>query len=288
MKGTSEHSRTAEGMALLRAIEQFRHESDRILDDPHAADFLHHPVAKSIGKSRLLASLYSLWFSQFAPGAQATLVTRARLADDLASELAQRGLKQIVILGAGFDLMAARRRYELQDVAIFEMDHPATQAIKRGVISDWAPGNLMMIPVNFEHEDFTEKLFEHGFDPDAKTLFSWLGVTYYLTQPAIEKTFGLLAGICKPDTHLVFDYLLASVLDGTIQEKAALRHARFVARLGEPWFWGMSPDQLSAFLSRFNFRLVTDYDAVKLRNLYRHERPLMDYVRIAHCVSQSL
>ena len=285
MKANSEHSRTAEGMALLRAIEQFRHESDRILDDPHAVDFLQHPVAKSIGKSRFLAVIYSLWFSQFAPGAQATIVTRARLVDDIATQLVNQGLKQIVVLGAGFDLMAARRRYELQDVTIYELDHPATQAIKRGVISDWAPGNLRMIPVNFEHEDFTQKLYDNGFDPDAKTLFSWLGVTYYLTQPAIEKTFSLLADISKPDTHLVFDYLLASVVDGTIQEKAALRHAKFVARLGEPWFWGMSPEQLPEFLSRFNFHLITDYDAVKLRNLYRHERPLMDYVRIAHCIS---
>src|SRR6266567_5003317 len=121
MKGNSEYSRTAEGMALLRAIEQFRPEGDRILDDPHAADFLQHPVARSIGKSKLLASVYSLWFSRFAPGAQATLVTRARLVDDIATELANNGLKQIVILGAGFDLMASRRRYELQDVTIFEL-----------------------------------------------------------------------------------------------------------------------------------------------------------------------
>src|SRR5438876_11777073 len=85
----SEYSRTAEGMALLRAIEQFRSESDRILTDPHAADFLQHPVAKAIGKSRLLAHIYSLWFSSFAPGAQAMLVTRARLIDDIATQLAK-------------------------------------------------------------------------------------------------------------------------------------------------------------------------------------------------------
>src|SRR5882724_5728658 len=110
MKANSDYSKTAEGMALLRAIEQFRPESDRILDDPHAADFLQHPVAKSIGKSRLLAYIYSLWFSSFAPGAQATLVTRARLADDIATRLTKEGLKQIVVLGAGFDVMASRRR----------------------------------------------------------------------------------------------------------------------------------------------------------------------------------
>ena len=284
MKANSDYSKTAEGMALLRAIEQFRHESDRILDDPHAADFLQHPIAKSIGKSRLLAGIYSLWFSRFAPGAQATLVTRARLVDDIASSLSNQGLKQIVVLGAGFDLMAARCRYELQDVAIFELDHPATQAIKRSVISDWAPGNLRMIPVNFERENFTEKLLDNGFDAEAKTLFSWLGVTYYLTKRAIEKTFGLLSGLARPGSHLIFDYLLSSVLDGTIEEKAALRHAKFVARIGEPWLWGIAPEQLAEYLAGFDFQLLTDFDAVKLRDVYRHDRALMDYIRIAHCI----
>lgn len=286
MKTNSEYSRTAEGMALLRAIEQFRPESDKILDDPHAADFLQHPIAKSIGKSRLLANIYSIWFSRFAPGAQATLVTRARLVDNIAGDLAKQGLKQIVVLGAGFDLMAVRRRYDLQDVTIFELDHPATQAIKRSTISDWMPGNLRLIPVNFENDDFTEKLSENSFDPEAKTLVSWLGVTYYLTEPAIEKTFSLLSTFCKPGTHLVFDYLLSSVIDGTTEEKAALRHAKFVARVGEPWLWGIAPEQLPEFLSRFGFNLITDYDAVKLRNLYRHDRPLMNYMRIAHCIHE--
>jgi methyltransferase (TIGR00027 family) len=141
-----------------------------------------------------------------------------------------------------------------------------------------------MIPVNFEYENFTEKLIDYGFDADAKTLFSWLGVTYYLTKPAIERTFGLLSGLAKSGSHLVFDYLLSSVLDGTIQEKAALRHAQFVARIGEPWLWGIAPGQLTEFLAGYDFQLITDYDAVKLRDVYRHDRALMDYIRITHCI----
>ncbi|HZS44646.1 MAG TPA: SAM-dependent methyltransferase [Blastocatellia bacterium] len=286
MKSNSEYSRTAEGMALLRAIEQFQPEPERILNDPHAADLLQQPLTKAIGRSRLLAYLYSLWFSRFAPGAQVTLVTRARLADDIASELAKDGLRQIVVLGAGFDLMPLRRRYELQDATIFEMDHPATQLAKRTSIGNIAPGNVRFIPVNFEDEDFGEKLVSNGFDPNEKSLFLWLGVTYYLTSEAVEKTLERLSILCKPGTNLVFDYLLASVLDGTTTDKAALNHAKFIGRLGEPWLWGIYPEQISGFIGRFGFKLITDYDSVKLRNLYRHDRPMMSYVRIVHCVRE--
>jgi len=286
MRGNNEYSRTAEGMALLRAVEQFERESDRILDDPHAADLLQHPVARAIGRSQILAYFYSAWLSHFAPGAQATLVTRARLADDIATGLAKDGLKQIVVLGAGFDLMPFRRRYELQDVTIFEMDHPATQLVKLSSIGSVAPGNVRFIPVNFEHEDFGEKLLENGYDLQAKTLFLWLGVTYYLTQAAIDKTFERLKEFCRAGTHLIFDYLLLSVLDGTTTDKHAIRQTKFIARLGEPWLWGIYPEQIADFLSSYGFQLITDYDSVKLRNLYRHDRPMMEYIRIVHCARQ--
>jgi len=128
-------------MALLRAIDNF------VMNQTESLTIRMRPISFSINRqvNRKVAfagcCLLAL-FSRFAPGAQATLVTRARLVDDIATQLAKEGLKQIVVLGAGFDLMAVRRRYELQDVTIFELDHPATQAIKRSVISNWAPGNL--------------------------------------------------------------------------------------------------------------------------------------------------
>jgi len=102
-----------------------------------------------------------------------------------------------------------------------------------------------------------------------------LGVTYYLTKPAIEKTFGLLSGLANQGHISYLIICLSSVLDGTIEEKAALSHAKFVARIGEPWLWGIAAEQLAEFLAGFGFRLLTDYDAVKLRDVYRHDRALM-------------
>ena len=53
----------------------------------------------------------------------------------------------------------------------------------------------------------TERLTAAGFDPPVKSFFSWLGVTYYLSAEAIDKTFAELSLLCAEGSTLVFDYL---------------------------------------------------------------------------------
>ena len=51
-----------------------------------------------------------------------------------------------------------------------------------------------------------ERLTAAGFDPSVKSFFSWLGVTYYLSAEAIDKTFAELSLLCAEGSTLVFDY----------------------------------------------------------------------------------
>ena len=129
------YSLTAEGMALLRAIEQARPPEQRIITDPYAAAFLRFPGLQWIARSRWLSRLLLGFFDKRAPGAVEFLTIRPRLVDELATELVAQGLEQIVILGAGFDTMSLRIREQLGSVTIYEVDHPATQAAKHKTIA---------------------------------------------------------------------------------------------------------------------------------------------------------
>src|SRR2546428_378341 len=129
MRGNNQYSRTAEGVALLRMLEQLQPAGRRILNDPYAAAFLQDARLRLIARSWLLSSLMLRFLNLWSPGAQETLAIRARLVDDLAVEMA--GLAQIAIVGAGFDTMALRIKDALPAVTVFEVDHPATQAVKR-------------------------------------------------------------------------------------------------------------------------------------------------------------
>jgi methyltransferase (TIGR00027 family) len=279
------YSRTAEAVALARALQQTVPARERILDDPYAADFLQQPYLRFLAGSRLQSWLLSRFLDFWATGGQEFVAVRARLADDLATEMAALGLKQLVLLGAGFDAMALRIKDALRGVTVFEVDHPATQEVKRKVIGRLGtPDNLRFVAVDFEQDDFVEKLEQAGHDSRHLSLVVWMGVSYYLTPQAMAralKQIGLLGG---EGLRLTFDYILREVIDKTTHDREARFAARRVAQIGEPWLFGLRPEEVSEYLAAFEFNLVKDYEPEELRQKYcpRSFKP-MDYLRIVVC-----
>ena len=134
---------------------------------------------------------------------------RAAYTEQALKTAALTGTEQYVILGAGLDTFAFREPEFLSKHRVFEVDHPLTQADKRERITraGWTiPGNLAFIPVDFTKDRLTERLTAAGFDPSVKSFFSWLGVTYYLSAEAIDKTFAELSLLCAEGSTLMFDY----------------------------------------------------------------------------------
>src|SRR3954452_20324037 len=74
---------------------------------------------------RALLSAVERWWT---PGAFVYWLTRKRWFDLFAREALDAGCRQIVVVGAGLDTLAQRYHNE---AVCFEMDHPATQEIKR-------------------------------------------------------------------------------------------------------------------------------------------------------------
>lgn len=281
----SDYSRTAEGMLILRAIEQYLPESRRIIDDPYAAQLLINSQYRMIAASSVLSQMLSGFLKFWAPGGQEMLTIRPRLVDDYARELAAKGLDQIVLLGAGFDTMALRLKNELRGCRIFEVDHPATQAEKvKGMNRIGKPGNLVFVAVDFEKDDFVEKLKGAGFDPALRTFIVWVGVSYYLRPQTVEQSLSRIAALGGPGTRLAWDYMLADVVDGSSKNLDALDKRWRVAALGEPWLFGLKPEDIPGYLDRFGFRLIRDYESLELQQLYCPDRRRpMSYVRIAFC-----
>lgn len=121
----------------------------------------------------------------------------------------QDGTRQYVILGAGLDTFAFRGTDFAGGLSVFEVDHPLTQADKRERIAraGWmVPQNLTFVPVDFTKDDPAEKLLSCGLNPEVKTFFSWLGVTYYLAAETVDETLGKISELCPEGSMLVFDY----------------------------------------------------------------------------------
>ena len=255
---------TAETMALQRAFESHRSPATRLFEDPYADEFLHGPLRVISRASRLPVvgtAIPRLYDAIAGPGPRPSAIARTRLIDDVMSGIGPE-IGQIVILGAGFDSRAYRLG-ALSGRTVFEVDHPATQATKRTIVDRLARtgadlGDVVYVAVDFERDALDERLETDGFDRRVPSLFLWEGVTNYLTAAAVDQTLATIRSLSAAGGVLVFTYVHAGVLDGSVHFPEARRWLQGVERAGEPWTFGLRPDELDAFLDVRGYTLVSD------------------------------
>ena len=116
---TGQPSQTAQRAAAHRAAHQLL-EHGRIFHDPLAVQIL----GESPGTIAREAAA-----NPERRGMRLFIAARARFAESAVAAAVQRGVRQLVVLGAGLDTFAYRNPHA--DLRVFEVDHPATQAWKR-------------------------------------------------------------------------------------------------------------------------------------------------------------
>jgi len=193
------------------------------------------------------------------------IAARSRFAEDALAETVARGVRQLVVLGAGLDTYAYRGAHR-DRLRVFEVDHPATQAWKLERLASAAiplPGTLAFVPVDFERESLPDGLAAAGFDPAQQTFFTWLGVVPYLASQAVIATLRFVAGI-PGGAHIVFDYsnppVSISANGRAVHDSLASR----VAAAGESFLSYFETDSLHARLSTIGFREIEDLGAAQM------------------------
>jgi methyltransferase (TIGR00027 family) len=261
-------SATAQRVALRRAAHQ-------LLDEPKVFE---DPVALRIVGAESAAALQAdprhLERSPLDRYLRAFMVARSRCAEDELAQAIERGARQYVVLGAGLDTFAYRNPYPEAELRVFEVDHPATQAWKRERLGEAGisiPRALTFAPVNFENQTLPEGLRQAEFDFQQCTFFSWLGVTPYLTQEAIDSTLGFIASRAA-GSGVVFDYAMSPSLMSPTQRWVFDAMAQRVAAAGEPWQTFFDPSALAADLKAKGFAQVEDLNADALNARYFRDR----------------
>ena len=194
------------------------------------------------------------------------LLLRARFAEDeLARAMEAGGVRQYVILGAGWDTFAWRRPELMARLRVFELDYPATQAAKRDRLTERGlatPANLAFVPIDFTTQSLSARLQESGFDPALPTFVNWMGVTYYLPLPVVEGVFRELRALCAGGVAVAFDYMDAQVRELIArQPKTLLRRLRrriglrIWRRIGEPFHTLLDASQLPEWLRTLGYEL---------------------------------
>ncbi len=242
-------SRTAWAAAAHRAAHQIL-EQGRIFCDPLAVRILGQDaetVAREAAEhpSRRRMRLF--------------IAVRTRFAEDALAAAVERGVRQLVVLGAGLDTYAYRSPFG-ERLRMFEVDHPSTQAWKRGRLAEAGialPGWLTFAPVDFERESLAEGLEGAGFDREAPSFFTWLGVVPYLSEEATWSTLRFIASL-PGGAQVVFDY---SDPPESLSPEARAYHderAERVAALGEAWVNYFEAEKLNPRLRALGFDEIED------------------------------
>lgn len=265
-------SGTAEGVAYMRHYESQRPVSTRICFDDLAYPFMAWWTRLAVNLSRLFPTRFmDRAFEKKGTGISGYMAVRTRLFDDFVLRSAADGCLQYVILGAGLDSRAYRFKDELAGIRIFEVDHPASQSVKKKRVEKHfgaLPPHVSYVPVDFTVDDLLSCLEEAGYDPGLPTLFTLEGVLMYLPEAAVRETLGFVVQHTGAGSRVMFDYVYAAALDGRIQSKV-IRHMnslKFV--FNEPILSGIQEGQAEQLLLGLGFERAEDFSPAKLYDLY--------------------
>jgi methyltransferase (TIGR00027 family) len=201
---------------------------------------------------------------------RAGVTLRSRYTEDELAKAIERGVSQYVILGAGLDSFAYRRRDLARVLRVFEVDHPATQNWKQTRLRGLGvelPHHLTFVPLDFERQAVAEALRAEGYHPEEPAFFSWLGVTWYLTEETIFQTLRQIASMA-PGSEIVFEYPVAeTLLDEEERQMMAIIKALGAAR-GEPIRSVFEPASLTMRVRELGFARVWDFGLKEANTRY--------------------
>ncbi len=265
---------TAETMALQRSFESHRPRG-RLFDDPFADAFLRpawRALAGASGVPALRRTALGLYDWAGGRGPRPSAIVRTKMIDDTLGELLPAH-DQCVLLGAGYDTRA-HRLASLSGHRVFEVDHPATQGAKRAVVGRLGldSENVTYVAVDFERDDLGDRLVGAGFVREGPSVFLWEGVTQYLTERAVGSTLDVVHGLSGDGGTLIVTYVDQRALISPSPFPEARRWLKAVARVGEPWIFGLLPEEALSFLVAHGFVLLRDRSTLEASRDYVSDR----------------
>lgn len=268
-------SRTAQYMALFRALESRLNKKDRLFSDPYAIHFLDTKLrfATRLSKYPAIRKYVENTIQKKVPGAFSSGIARTKYIDELLHKAILSGVKQVIILGVGFDTRALRLDF-LKNVSVIEIDHPNTSNFKRRIYKNRlgkVPENIDFLQIDFNKQDLDQLAAQHNIDFSKPTAVIWEGVTNYLTETAINKTFAFISKFAK-NSHVIFTYVHQDILENPKAFLGGEKLLNDLNELEEQWTFGFIPDKLPDYLNQFDIKLIEDLGANEYRERYLPNR----------------
>ena len=193
------------------------------------------------------------------PGVVLHLVLRKRAVHDLVVEAVEAGAEQLLVVGAGYDVLGVllgERGPAGAAVRVVEVDQPATQALKRRGLeaSGGVREGYVLVPADLSEQGLPEVLDAvEAWDPGARSAVVAEGLLMYLSEAAVAGFFAAVRSRVAAGSRLVFTYVPGEPGGGRPSLMWLVRGA--VALVGEPMRWFPVPGTLEGLLAEHGWAL---------------------------------
>lgn len=159
----------------------------------------------------------------------------------------------LMVVGAGFDGLAWECSRKKLFGQVLEVDHPATQQLKRQVLRE---SEASFLPLDLSKHAVTELAAQ--IPQGVPTLVVWEGVSMYLREREVQVFLRELSSMLMSGSEILFTYMEPDS-EGKIQFHRGKGVINFVLkRMKEPFTWGLRPEQLASFLGQTGWKLIED------------------------------
>lgn len=263
-------ARSADGPMMFAALETHYPPEQRITDDPYAIAMLSPGLRLAVRamRWRWLRGMAARSFDKQTPGLWGGMVARKRYADDAVTEALHAGIRQVVILGAGFDTRAFRLVAAAGGEA-FEIDLADNVARKQRVLRrlfGQVPEHVTPVAADLETDDLADSLARRGFRADQPTLFTLEAVSQYLTESAVGRLLCFLA-TAPASSRLIFTFVDRRFLDGEELYGWDAAYRTWVER-DRSWTYGLRPEAVGKLLRRYGWTEREQVGAEEYRTRY--------------------
>lgn len=194
----------------------------------------------------------------FVPGITTHFGIRKRLIEQAAVRAISEGFTQVIVIGAGLDMLTLRLNRAAPGIRCIEIDHPATLAHKRQMLTLASSDahHIDLVVADLARTTVTEALTRSAhFDRSLPTLFVAEGLTMYLTPAQVRN---LLADLlhAAPNARLLMTFMQPGTAGRVRFTRQTILLRLLLQLLGEPFQWGLRTTDLPEFLSASGWALA--------------------------------
>ena len=264
-------SETALMGALHRAIASKELGRHRFGSDNLAEYFLPPHYKFFIGFKKIRTNS-KIKFNKFLPGMHEYIIARTAFFDNVFLEALRKKIPQIVLLGAGYDSRAYRFANLRNATKIIELDIAPTQNRKKKCLKKAQidiPGNVTLVPINFNKETLISVLENAGYDKGEKTLFLWEGVIYYLDSKSVDATLEFINRSTHSESIIAFDYLItSSEKNNTHYGSKEFFQTMKKYHSNERLIFGIDDGEAELFLRQRGLKMIDHWDNEEIERIF--------------------